>query len=103
MQREGGAFPDLGWGNCFWVGLSETAALTPRMVKRMLISRSAPHPRSRKTPSGGRMMAKMILQMSLEGRRWVVSEVLLRREGLEEGGLVYLAVAGMVAVLFGWV
>ena len=60
---------------CFrnWVGsffslfsASETA-LTPRMVKRMLISRSAPHPRSRKTPSGGRMMAKMILQMSLEG------------------------------------
>ena len=45
------------------------------------------------------MMAKMILQMSLEGRRWVVSEVLLRREGLEKGGLVYLAVAGMVAVL----
>lgn len=31
----------------------------------MLIRRSAPHPRSRKTPSGGRMMAKMILQMSL--------------------------------------
>ena len=44
------------------------------MVKRMLISRSAPHPRSRKTPSGGRMMAKMILQMSLER---MVSEVLL--------------------------
>lgn len=41
----------------------------PRMVKQMLISRSAPQPRSRKTPRGGRMMAKMILQISL----WRVS------------------------------
>lgn len=32
----------------------------------MLIRKSAPHPRSRKTPRGGRMMAKKILQMSLE-------------------------------------
>jgi len=31
----------------------------------MLMRKSAPHPRSRKTPSGGRIMAKMILQMSL--------------------------------------
>lgn len=38
---------------------------TPRMVKRMLIRRSELHPRSRKTPSGGRMTAKMILQISL--------------------------------------
>lgn len=30
------------------------------------MSRSPPHPRSRKTPSGGRMMAKMNLQMSLQ-------------------------------------
>jgi hypothetical protein len=37
----------------------------PRIVRRTLISRSAPHPRSRKTPRGGRMMAKMILQISL--------------------------------------
>ena len=37
------------------------------MVRQMLIRKSAPHPRSRNTPSGGRMMAKMILQMSLEG------------------------------------
>jgi hypothetical protein len=37
----------------------------PRMVKRMLIRRSELHPRSRKTPSGGRMTAKMILQISL--------------------------------------
>lgn len=41
----------------------------PRMVKQMLIRRSAPHPRSRKTPRGGRMKAKMILQMSLW--RWL--------------------------------
>lgn len=38
--------------------------LTPRMVNRMLMSKSAPHPRSRKTPIGGRKMAKMILQIS---------------------------------------
>jgi hypothetical protein len=39
----------------------------PRIVSRMLIRRSAPQPRSRKTPRGGRKMARMILQMSLEG------------------------------------
>lgn len=38
------------------------------MVKQMLIKKSAPHPFSRKTPRGGRMMAKMILQMSLYKR-----------------------------------
>lgn len=37
----------------------------PRMVKQMLMRKSAPHPRSRKTPRGGRIMAKIILQMSL--------------------------------------
>jgi len=37
----------------------------PRIVNRMLIKRSAPHPRSRKTPRGGRMTARMILQISL--------------------------------------
>jgi len=37
----------------------------PRQVSTMLISRSAPQPRSRKTPRGGRMMAAMILMMSL--------------------------------------
>lgn len=47
----------------------------PRMVKQMLIKRSAPHPRSRKTPRGGRMMAKMILQMSLR------LELALERQG----------------------
>jgi len=30
-----------------------------------LMKRSAPHPRSKKTPRGGRMTAMMILQMSL--------------------------------------
>ena len=32
------------------------------------MQKSAPQPRSRKTPRGGRMMAMMILQMSLELR-----------------------------------
>ena len=31
----------------------------------MLMRKSAPHPLSRKTPSGGSMIAKMILQISL--------------------------------------
>ena len=34
-------------------------------VKTMLMSRSAPQPRSRKTPRGGSRTAKMILMMSL--------------------------------------
>jgi len=34
------------------------------MVNRMLMRKSAPQPRSRKTPTGGRKIAKMILQMS---------------------------------------
>uniref|UniRef100_A0A0S1MIS1 Uncharacterized protein n=1 Tax=Phakopsora pachyrhizi TaxID=170000 RepID=A0A0S1MIS1_PHAPC len=34
------------------------------MVNRMLMRKSAPQPRSRKTPRGGRMMARMILMMS---------------------------------------
>lgn len=42
----------------------EERAHTPRMVKRRLIKRSAPQPRSRKTPRGGSKTAKMILQMS---------------------------------------
>jgi hypothetical protein len=29
-----------------------------------ILKKSAPHPRSRNTPKGGRMMAKMILMMS---------------------------------------
>lgn len=36
----------------------------PRIVRRTLIQKSATQPLSRKTPRGGRMMARMILQMS---------------------------------------
>jgi hypothetical protein len=76
--------------------MRDRTKLTPRIVKRMLISRSEPHPRSRKTPSGGRMTAKMILQMSLAER---VSRLLNRRGGV---GPVcsgaYLAVKGMLTV-----
>lgn len=32
----------------------------PRMVRMMLMRKSALHPRSRKTPTGGRKMARMI-------------------------------------------
>lgn len=32
------------------------------------MKKSAPQPRSRKTPTGGRKMARRILQMSLEGQ-----------------------------------
>lgn len=35
------------------------------MVRQMLMNISLLHPRSRKTPSGGRMIAKKILMMSL--------------------------------------
>ena len=42
-----------------------TYGMYPSTVSRMLINRSAPHPRSRKTPTGGRKMARMILMMSL--------------------------------------
>ena len=34
------------------------------MVSRMLMKKSALQPRSRKTPRGGRKMARIILQMS---------------------------------------
>ena len=37
----------------------------PRTVNRMLMRKSALQPRSRKTPRGGRKMARMILQISL--------------------------------------
>lgn len=46
----------------------------PRMVRRMLMSRSAPQPRSRKTPRGGRMTARMILQMSLYSTFWLAMQ-----------------------------
>lgn len=38
--------------------------IQPRMVNRMLMRRSAPQPLSRKTPTGGRKIAMMILQIS---------------------------------------
>lgn len=37
------------------------------MVRAMLITKSTPQPVSRKTPRGGKMKAKMNLQMSLGG------------------------------------
>ncbi len=37
----------------------------PSIVRTMLMRKSALQPRSRKTPRGGRKMARMILQMSL--------------------------------------
>ena len=46
-------------------GPSEPRGNIPSMVRRMFIKRSAPQPRSKKTPSGGRIMAKMILMISL--------------------------------------
>jgi hypothetical protein len=48
--------------------------LQPRTVNSRLMRRSAPQPRSRKTPRGGSTTAQMILMMSLLGR---VSFVLL--------------------------
>jgi len=42
--------------------------LQPRTVNRMLMRRSAPQPRSRKTPRGGSTTAQMILMMSLLSR-----------------------------------
>ena len=47
--------------------------IQPRIVKQMLIKKSAPHPRSRKTPRGGKIKAKMILQISLEDKMSVLN------------------------------
>lgn len=59
-------------GNLLFAGLRGSWRLrgsggsnVPRIVKQMLMQREAPQPTSRKTPRGGRRMAKMILQMSL--------------------------------------
>lgn len=50
-----------------WAGMERYGVRNiPRMVKRMLMRKSALQPRSRNTPRGGRKMAKMILMMSLE-------------------------------------
>mgnify|MGYP007084042018 CR=1 FL=1 len=40
--------------------------IKPRMVRAMLMIRSAPHPRSKNTPIGGNMIAKIILQISVQ-------------------------------------
>ena len=50
------------------------------MVRQMLINRSAPQPRSRKTPRGGRRMAKMILQTSEAVKGMMGDVVLIERE-----------------------
>lgn len=36
----------------------------PKIVKRILMKKSAPHPLSKRTPTGGKMMAKKTLQIS---------------------------------------
>lgn len=38
--------------------------MNPKMVNAMLINKSTPQPFSANTPSGGKMTAKMILQIS---------------------------------------
>lgn len=40
--------------------------INPKIVRRMLISRSLPHPLSKATPSGGRMTANINLKMSVK-------------------------------------
>jgi hypothetical protein len=58
--------------------------LQPRTVNSRLMRRSAPQPRSRKTPRGGSTTAQMILMMSLLGR---VSFVLLVCCSVATGGI----------------
>jgi hypothetical protein len=53
---------------CMFAGGVKKEKRTPRMVKRMLSSSCEPQPTSRKTPTGGRMMARIILQISLLAR-----------------------------------
>ena len=66
----------------------------PRTVKRMLMKKSALQPRSRKTPRGGRTMARIILQMSLQAH---VSD---SRVGCV--GMTYDAVKGMLSDVLWW-
>lgn len=40
--------------------------INPSNVNPILIKRSTPHPRSAKTPKGGKIKAKMNLQMSVQ-------------------------------------
>jgi hypothetical protein len=53
------------------------------MVSKMLMKKSALHPRSRKTPRGGRKIARMILQRS-EAVRGIVIFVCNSQDGLSE-------------------
>jgi len=46
-----------------------SAYIHPRMVRKMLIKRSAPHPRSRNTPRGGKIKAKLRSRMRLFSKR----------------------------------
>lgn len=71
----------------------------PRMVSKMLMKKSALHPRSRKTPRGGRMMAMMILQMSLQGPCQLRERVERGAEVLGRVKGTYDAVKGMLAVV----
>lgn len=50
------------------------------MVNKMLMRKSAPQPRSRKTPTGGRKTAKMILQTS-EAVKGMLTDLLVDVEG----------------------
>lgn len=56
-------------GVCQWLRVGVQCCfeiyVQPRMVRSKLMRRSAPQPRSRKTPRGGSTMAQMILMMSL--------------------------------------
>jgi len=60
------------------------------MVKKMLMTKSAPHPRSNRTPTGGRMMARMILQMS-EAVKGIVG---VEREGGKDKAMKYFGLWG---------
>jgi len=48
----------------------------PKIVKQILMIKSTPHPRSSRTPIGGRKMAKMILQMSDPVKAMVVDLII---------------------------
>lgn len=61
------------------------------------MQRSPPHPRSRKTPRGGRRTAKMILQMSLSGLLVDCRPLTSRRRTF-----AYLAVKAMMTECVGY-
>lgn len=65
------------------------------------MKKSAPHPRSRKTPTGGKKMAKMILKISLfQGALEPMLKRYCRLHHKERCGVycIYLPVKGMIAV-----